>query len=122
MHIFFFSAGVAFALPVDLFLQAWRPAAFVVSGTIGWLSMFVVGMCFSYVVVRHATPQSAHIVSILIRFYICACVCVHVEWTGPVLLPDFRDLLHRQWSLHDLFGARDQRKDDVGDYGGLQQT
>uniref|UniRef100_A0A3Q2YLL5 Solute carrier family 2, facilitated glucose transporter member 5 n=1 Tax=Hippocampus comes TaxID=109280 RepID=A0A3Q2YLL5_HIPCM len=42
--------GVAFALPADLFLQAWRPAAFVVSGTIGWLSMFLVGMCFSYVV------------------------------------------------------------------------
>ncbi|XP_051931443.1 solute carrier family 2, facilitated glucose transporter member 9-like isoform X3 [Hippocampus zosterae] len=43
-------SGVAFALPADLFLQAWRPAAFVVSGTIGWLSMFLVGMCFSYVV------------------------------------------------------------------------
>ncbi|XP_051931442.1 solute carrier family 2, facilitated glucose transporter member 11-like isoform X2 [Hippocampus zosterae] len=42
-------SGVAFALPADLFLQAWRPAAFVVSGTIGWLSMFLVGMCFSYV-------------------------------------------------------------------------
>lgn len=42
------------ALPADLFLQAWRPSAYVISGTINWLSMFMVGMLFGYVVVRNA--------------------------------------------------------------------
>lgn len=40
------------ALPADLFLQAWRPSAYVISGTINWLGMFFVGMFFSYIVVR----------------------------------------------------------------------
>lgn len=43
-------SGVSMALPADLFLQAWRPSAFVISGTINWLGMFVVGLCFGYIV------------------------------------------------------------------------
>lgn len=43
-------SGVSMALPADLFLQAWRPSAYVISGTINWLGMFVVGLCFGYVV------------------------------------------------------------------------
>ncbi|XP_056885962.1 solute carrier family 2, facilitated glucose transporter member 11 isoform X1 [Takifugu flavidus] len=42
--------GVSMALSADLFLQAWRPSAYVISGTINWLSMFMVGMLFGYVV------------------------------------------------------------------------
>ncbi|XP_017263664.1 solute carrier family 2, facilitated glucose transporter member 11-like [Kryptolebias marmoratus] len=43
-------SGVSMALPADLFLQAWRPSAYVISGTINWLSMFVIGMLFGYIV------------------------------------------------------------------------
>ncbi|TKS71355.1 Solute carrier family 2, facilitated glucose transporter member 11 [Collichthys lucidus] len=43
-------AGVSVALPAELFLQAWRPSAFVIKGTINWLCMFLVGMLFSYIV------------------------------------------------------------------------
>ncbi|GLD64556.1 solute carrier family 2, facilitated glucose transporter member 11-like protein [Lates japonicus] len=43
-------SGVSMALPADLFLQAWRPSAYVISGTINWLGMFVVGMLFGYIV------------------------------------------------------------------------
>ncbi|XP_022602534.1 solute carrier family 2, facilitated glucose transporter member 11-like [Seriola dumerili] len=43
-------SGVSMALPADLFLQAWRPSAYVISGTISWLSMFLVGMLFGYIV------------------------------------------------------------------------
>lgn len=42
------------ALSADLFLQAWRPSAYVISGTINWLGMFMVGMLFGYIVVRKA--------------------------------------------------------------------
>lgn len=41
------------ALSADLFLQAWRPPAYVISGPINWLSMFLVGTVFRYVVVRN---------------------------------------------------------------------
>uniref|UniRef100_A0A665VJL4 Solute carrier family 2, facilitated glucose transporter member 5 n=2 Tax=Echeneis naucrates TaxID=173247 RepID=A0A665VJL4_ECHNA len=43
-------SGVSMALPADLFLQAWRPSAYVISGTISWLSMFLLGMLFGYIV------------------------------------------------------------------------
>ncbi|KAL7406916.1 hypothetical protein ABVT39_000107 [Epinephelus coioides] len=43
-------SGVSMALPADLFLQAWRPSAFVISGSINWLCMFLVGMLFGYIV------------------------------------------------------------------------
>ncbi|XP_075316113.1 solute carrier family 2, facilitated glucose transporter member 11-like [Odontesthes bonariensis] len=43
-------SGVSMALPADLFLQAWRPSAYVISGTINWLGMFLIGMLFGYVV------------------------------------------------------------------------
>ena len=43
-------SGVSMALPADLFLQAWRPSAYVISGTISWLGMFLVGMLFGYIV------------------------------------------------------------------------
>lgn len=41
------------ALPADLFLQSWRPSAYVISGTINWLGMFLVVMLFGYIVVEH---------------------------------------------------------------------
>ncbi|KAL2090970.1 hypothetical protein ACEWY4_013233 [Coilia grayii] len=43
-------SGVSMCLPADLFLQAWRPSAYVVSGTVNWLSLFVIGMLFPYIV------------------------------------------------------------------------
>ncbi|XP_030634290.1 solute carrier family 2, facilitated glucose transporter member 11-like [Chanos chanos] len=42
--------GVSMCLPADLFLQAWRPSAYVVSGTINWISLFIIGMTFPYLV------------------------------------------------------------------------
>ncbi|XP_046882508.1 solute carrier family 2, facilitated glucose transporter member 11-like [Hypomesus transpacificus] len=42
--------GVAMALPADLFLQAWRPSAYVISGTVNWLGLFLIGMFFPYIV------------------------------------------------------------------------
>lgn len=46
------------ALPADLFLQAWRPSAYVISGTINWLAMFAVGMLFGYIVVRYQQSKN----------------------------------------------------------------
>ncbi|KAJ8263130.1 hypothetical protein COCON_G00155870 [Conger conger] len=43
-------AGVSMTLPADIFLQAWRPSAFVISGSICWVSQFLIGMCFPYIV------------------------------------------------------------------------
>ncbi|XP_042081759.1 solute carrier family 2, facilitated glucose transporter member 11-like, partial [Haplochromis burtoni] len=43
-------SGVSMVLLADLFLQVWRPSAYVVCGTINWLCMFVIGLLFGYIV------------------------------------------------------------------------
>uniref|UniRef100_A0A674DN46 Solute carrier family 2 member 11a n=1 Tax=Salmo trutta TaxID=8032 RepID=A0A674DN46_SALTR len=43
-------SGVSMALPADLFLQAWRPSAYVISGSVNWLGLFLIGMFFPYIV------------------------------------------------------------------------
>uniref|UniRef100_A0A3P9CGE4 Major facilitator superfamily (MFS) profile domain-containing protein n=1 Tax=Maylandia zebra TaxID=106582 RepID=A0A3P9CGE4_9CICH len=43
-------SGVSMVLLADLFLQVWRPSAYVVCGTINWLCMFVIGLLFVFFV------------------------------------------------------------------------
>ncbi|XP_068598178.1 solute carrier family 2, facilitated glucose transporter member 11-like [Brachionichthys hirsutus] len=43
-------AGGCLSLPADIFLQAWRPPAYVILGIIFWLSVFILGMTFGYTV------------------------------------------------------------------------
>uniref|UniRef100_A0A8C7V6S1 Major facilitator superfamily (MFS) profile domain-containing protein n=1 Tax=Oncorhynchus mykiss TaxID=8022 RepID=A0A8C7V6S1_ONCMY len=43
-------SGIASILPADIFLQAWRPSAYVISGSINWLSLFLIGMFFPFLV------------------------------------------------------------------------
>lgn len=47
------TAGVRAVLPSELFLQAWRPPAFLLAGTVSWLSLFIVGVTFGYIVVSY---------------------------------------------------------------------
>ncbi|MBN3296078.1 GTR11 protein, partial [Amia calva] len=42
-------AGITLTLPAELFLQAWRPSAYVISGTCNWVGLFLIGMFFPYV-------------------------------------------------------------------------
>ncbi|XP_066545318.1 solute carrier family 2, facilitated glucose transporter member 11 isoform X1 [Amia ocellicauda] len=42
-------SGITLTLPAELFLQAWRPSAYVISGTCNWVSLFLIGMFFPYV-------------------------------------------------------------------------
>ncbi|XP_030074639.1 solute carrier family 2, facilitated glucose transporter member 11 [Microcaecilia unicolor] len=42
--------GVTVTLTAELFMQTLRPAAYVIGGTMGWLSFFIVGMLFPFIV------------------------------------------------------------------------
>lgn len=78
------SAGGSIALPADLFLQAWRPSAYVISGTINWLSVFILGLVFGYIVVRN--PTAIYYLRLSRtggRFYWFRS-CIHL-WSPPFL-------------------------------------
>lgn len=49
---YFLVAGVTVILPTEIFNQTARPAAYMISGSLMWLNLFVVGMVFPFLVVR----------------------------------------------------------------------
>lgn len=125
--LFFFclSGGGSIVLPADLFLQAWRPSAYVISGTINWLSIFILGMLFGYVVVRNRL--------FILRFSLTRRTVLLILWVDsslippfcpgrprPILLPDFRGLHHLQRRVSAVVCSWDQRKDNGGDNARLQ--
>lgn len=45
--------GIPFILTGELFEQSYRPAAFMIAGTVNWLSNFAVGLLFPFIQVGH---------------------------------------------------------------------
>lgn len=70
-------------LPTDLFLQVWRPSAFAIGGIVNWISLFLVGMLFPFIVVRsnhlkslsafHLMEKSGMNQSIALLFEVTKC-------------------------------------------------
>lgn len=46
------AGGIPFILTGEFFQQSQRPAAFIVAGTVNWLSNFAVGLLFPFIQVR----------------------------------------------------------------------
>lgn len=49
--VIFFSAGVLCSLPTEIFIQSYRPAAYVFNGIISWIQLFILGLLFPFIVV-----------------------------------------------------------------------
>lgn len=47
------SGGIPFILTGELFEQSYRPAAFMIAGTVNWLSNFTVGLLFPFIQVSY---------------------------------------------------------------------
>lgn len=52
--------GIPFILTGELFEQSYRPAAFMIAGTVNWLSNFAVGLLFPFVQVGRLTWARVH--------------------------------------------------------------
>lgn len=53
LFIFCVIAGVPFLITAELFKQSHRPAAYIIGGSLNWLSNFTVGFVFPFLQVRH---------------------------------------------------------------------
>lgn len=49
-----FSAGVLCLLPTEIFIQSYRPAAYVFNGASNWIQLFFLGLVFPFIVVSKA--------------------------------------------------------------------
>uniref|UniRef100_A0A8C9MJC6 Major facilitator superfamily (MFS) profile domain-containing protein n=1 Tax=Serinus canaria TaxID=9135 RepID=A0A8C9MJC6_SERCA len=46
----FFSGGVVCPLTTEIFIQSYRPAAYVFNGVINWIQLFILGLVFPFIV------------------------------------------------------------------------
>ncbi|XP_069835141.1 solute carrier family 2, facilitated glucose transporter member 9-like isoform X2 [Dendropsophus ebraccatus] len=70
-------AGLPFIMTGELFMQSHRPAAFIVGGTLNWLSNFAVGFVFPFL------QKSAGAFSYLVFCGVCVFVAVYVYFVIP---------------------------------------
>lgn len=47
----FFSGGVVCPLITEIFIQSYRPAAYVFNGVVNWIQLFILGLVFPFLVV-----------------------------------------------------------------------
>ncbi|XP_069609852.1 solute carrier family 2, facilitated glucose transporter member 9-like isoform X2 [Ranitomeya imitator] len=70
-------AGLPFIMTGELFMQSHRPAAYIVGGTLNWLSNFTVGFVFPFL------QMSAGAFSYLVFCAVCLFVAVYVYFIIP---------------------------------------
>ncbi|XP_073411906.1 solute carrier family 2, facilitated glucose transporter member 9-like isoform X6 [Dendrobates tinctorius] len=70
-------AGLPFIMTGELFMQSHRPAAYIVGGTLNWLSNFTVGFVFPFL------QMSAGAFSYLVFCGVCLFVAVYVYFIIP---------------------------------------
>ncbi|XP_062999978.1 solute carrier family 2, facilitated glucose transporter member 11-like isoform X2 [Elgaria multicarinata webbii] len=71
-------AGVTGILPTEIFDQVTRPAAYMISGSLLWMNLFLVGMAFPFIV------EGLGYYCYLPFFTVCVCTAVYVG----VFLPE----------------------------------
>ncbi|XP_077051829.1 solute carrier family 2, facilitated glucose transporter member 9-like [Siphateles boraxobius] len=92
--------GVPFVLTGELFEQSYRPAAFMVAGTVNWLSNFAVGLLFPFI------QEALQTFAFLLFVVVCAAGAVYLL----VVLPETKNktFVEISQSFSKINGVTDQ--------------
>uniref|UniRef100_H9GI48 Major facilitator superfamily (MFS) profile domain-containing protein n=1 Tax=Anolis carolinensis TaxID=28377 RepID=H9GI48_ANOCA len=91
-------AGVPFLMTADLFKQSQRPSAYIVGGSLNWLSNFTVGFVFPFL------QMSAGAYCYLVFCGICLVVALYVYFIIPETKnKTFMEISHMFASRHSFF-------------------
>ncbi|XP_051490296.1 solute carrier family 2, facilitated glucose transporter member 11-like isoform X2 [Apus apus] len=74
-----FPGGITNTLTAELFIQSSRPAAYMIGGTISWISFFTIGMLFPFIV--NGLKQYCFLVFLLECFLVAAFIFVVIPET-----------------------------------------
>uniref|UniRef100_A0A8C7ZHL5 Solute carrier family 2, facilitated glucose transporter member 5 n=1 Tax=Oryzias sinensis TaxID=183150 RepID=A0A8C7ZHL5_9TELE len=77
LFLMLINSGVTNILNNELFTQTARPAAFMIAGTVNWLSFFLVGLLFPFIVIglQHYC--------FLVFFVVCSSVAIYILLVVP---------------------------------------
>ncbi|XP_075424612.1 solute carrier family 2, facilitated glucose transporter member 9-like isoform X2 [Ascaphus truei] len=86
--------GVSCVLPTEMFVQSYRPAAYVLIGTLNWLGLFVLALAFPFI--------EAALGPFCFLFFLAYCLSMAVY--SFLILPETKDqsILHIQESFNQL--------------------
>ncbi|KAF2978539.1 hypothetical protein EK904_013396 [Melospiza melodia maxima] len=71
--------GITNTLTAELFVQSSRPAAYMIAGTVSWISFFTVGMLFPFIV--NGLKQYCFVVFLLECFFVAAFIFLIIPET-----------------------------------------
>lgn len=123
------SAGVPFLITAELFKQSHRPAAYIVGGSLNWLSNFTVGFVFPFLQVKASRRVDLSELSYVTRliwfnslyllYFMCSnyppSICPPSEVSGVLRLPGVCRYLSVRGRLRLCGDSRDQKQDLYGD-------
>uniref|UniRef100_H3CLJ7 Solute carrier family 2, facilitated glucose transporter member 5 n=1 Tax=Tetraodon nigroviridis TaxID=99883 RepID=H3CLJ7_TETNG len=116
-------AGVPFLITAELFKQSHRPAAYIIGGSLNWVSNFTVGFIFPFM------QMSAGAYSYLVFATVCFSVAIYVYFIIPETknktFMEISQMFSRKQPILDtqglILGDQLQLKKMNG-YGGLEKT
>lgn len=145
-------AGVPFLITAELFKQSHRPAAYIVGGSLNWLSNFTVGFVFPFLQVRGLAVAGPHLTAALLFsfhlltllsilqmsagsycYLVFAAICLAVAVYVYVVIPETKNKtfmeISRMFSRKEpvvetqgLMNGDQLRLKKMNGYGGVEHT
>ncbi|KAI1233039.1 Solute carrier family 2, partial [Lamprotornis superbus] len=97
--------GITNTLTAELFVQSSRPAAYMIAGTVSWISFFTVGMLFPFIV--NGLKQYCFVVFLLECFFVAAFIFLIIPETKN------KSFLEIKKEFHKLNFGRNARKKET---------
>lgn len=97
--------GITNTLTAELFVQSSRPAAYMIAGTVSWISFFTVGMLFPFIV--NGLKQYCFVVFLLECLFVAAFIFLIIPETKN------KSFLEIKKEFHKLNFGRNARKKET---------
>ncbi|XP_066055780.1 solute carrier family 2, facilitated glucose transporter member 11-like isoform X4 [Chamaea fasciata] len=97
--------GITNIMTAELFVQSSRPAAYMIAGTVSWISFFTVGMLFPFIVT--GLKQYCFVVFLLESFFVAAFIFLVIPETKN------KSFLEIKKEFHKLNFGRNARKKET---------
>uniref|UniRef100_A0A1A8BF61 Solute carrier family 2 (Facilitated glucose transporter), member 15a n=1 Tax=Nothobranchius kadleci TaxID=1051664 RepID=A0A1A8BF61_NOTKA len=115
-------AGVPFLITAELFKQSHRPAAYIIGGSLNWLSNFTVGFVFPFL--QMSAGSYCYLVFAAVCFAVAVYVYVVIPETKNKTFMEISRMFSRKEAVLEIQGLiHDQLKlQKMNGYGGLEHT
>uniref|UniRef100_A0A3B3WH09 Solute carrier family 2, facilitated glucose transporter member 5 n=1 Tax=Poecilia mexicana TaxID=48701 RepID=A0A3B3WH09_9TELE len=116
-------AGVPFLITAELFKQSHRPAAYIIGGSLNWLSNFTVGFVFPFL--QMSAGSYCYLVFATVCFSVAIYVYIVIPETKNKTFMEISRMFSKKESILEtrgLFHVDQLKLKKMNGYGGLEHT